>query len=156
MRKSRLTSCYSRGFTLVELIVVVMILGILGSIAAPRLLGTSHAAVDNGLLQTLSVIRTAIDSYAAEHAGELPGADGQQETLKANLIGYLRGQHFPTCPVGAAKNNQIRMTAGSGSIVASIGGTAATHSWVYNYETGDFQVNCNELSADDVTTYDRF
>jgi general secretion pathway protein G len=143
------------GFSLVELIVVVMILGILASIAAPRLLGTSHQAVDNGLRHTLSVIRTAIDSYAAEHPGELPGADGQQQTFKDDLADYLRGNEFPASPVGAA-NNEVRMLAGAGSIASSIGGTAATHGWVYQYETGEFRVNSTAIASDDGTTYDEF
>jgi general secretion pathway protein G len=143
------------GFSLIELVIVVMILGIIGAIAAPKLLGTSQNALDNGLRQTLSVIRTAIDSYAAER-NALPGADGQEQTLKDDLAKYLRGKAFPVCPVGAAKNNAIRMMAGSGSIVPGIAGTAATHSWVYKYEFGDFHVNSTDVANDDVTTYDEF
>ena len=144
------------GFSLVELIVVVMILGIIATIAAPKLLGTSQQATDNTLRHTLSVIRTAIDTYSAENAGELPGADAQEATLKSDLVKYLRGKDFPTCPVGAAKNNQIRMLAGTDPVGSSIGGTDSTHSWVYKYETGDFHVNSGEVSSDDVTTYDQF
>jgi prepilin-type N-terminal cleavage/methylation domain-containing protein len=147
---------YRRGFSLIEMIIVVMILGILGSIAAPKLLGTSQQAVDNGLHQTLGVIRTAIDSYAAEHGGALPGADGSEATFKNAMAQYLRGSAFPSCPVGAANNNAIRMLAGNGAIAGSIGGTATTHSWVYKYETGDFHVNCVDQSGDGVTTYDQF
>ena len=55
------------GFTLVELVVVVMILGIIASIAAPRLLSTSDTALDNSLRQTLGVVRDAIDKFAAEN-----------------------------------------------------------------------------------------
>jgi prepilin-type N-terminal cleavage/methylation domain-containing protein len=145
-----------RGFSLIEMVIVVMILGILGSIAAPKLLGTSQQAVDNGLHQTLGVIRTAIDSYSAEHSGALPGADGSDVTFKNAMKQYLRGSEFPTCPVGAAKNNAIRMLAGNDPIAASIGGTAATHSWVYKYETGDFHVNSVDFSGDGVTKYDQF
>jgi prepilin-type N-terminal cleavage/methylation domain-containing protein len=145
-----------RGFSLIEIVIVVMILGILASIAAPKLLGTSQQAVDNGLRQTLGVIRTAIDSYAAEHSGALPGADGAEATFKNDMIAYLRGSEFPKCSVGAAKNNVIRMLSGTGTVAASIGGTAATHSWVYKYETGDFHVNSTDVSADGVTTYDQF
>jgi general secretion pathway protein G len=143
------------GFTLVELVVVVMILGIIASIAAPRLLGTSQTAIDNGLRQTLTVIRDAIDSYSAEHDG-LPGADGNQATFKADLTPYLRGSSFPACPVGEAANDSIRMQTGTGSIASGVGATDATHSWAYKYETGEFHVNSTETSSDAVTTYDQF
>jgi prepilin-type N-terminal cleavage/methylation domain-containing protein len=147
---------HRRGFTLVEMVIVVMILGILASIAVPKVLGTSKTATDNGVKQTLGVIRTAIDSYSAEHDGPLPGADGNESTFKTEMAAYLRGKEFPVCPVGAAKNNAIRMMAGNGTVAGSIGGTAATHSWVYKYETGDFHVNSTEMSGDTVTTYDQF
>jgi prepilin-type N-terminal cleavage/methylation domain-containing protein len=153
MRRHAPTRC---AFSLIEIIVVVMILGILGSIAAPKLLGTSQQAVDNGLRQTLGVIRTAIDSYSAETGGKLPGADGAELTFKNEMAKYLRGKEFPTCPVGAAQNNAVRMLAGNGAIAGSIGGTAATHSWVYQYETGEFRVNSDAVCGDGVTTYVEF
>ncbi len=144
------------GFSLIELIVVVMILGILGSIAAPKLLGTSQHATDNGTRQTLSVIRTAIDSYAAEHGGVLPGADGNEATFKNEMRPYLRGSDFPVCPVGPANNTEVRMLAGNVSVLITPIVNEATQSWVYKYETGDFYINCDDTSADEVTTYDEF
>src|SRR5215475_10784738 len=98
------------GFTLIELAVVVMILGILAAIAVPRLLDASHQATDNGVRQSLTVVRNAIEQFSTEHAGALPGADHQDITFKSDLAAYLRGQDFPTCPV-AAKNNSVRMTS---------------------------------------------
>lgn len=37
------------GFTLIELVVVILILGILAGVAAPKLLSVSGEATDNGL-----------------------------------------------------------------------------------------------------------
>jgi general secretion pathway protein G len=143
------------GFTLTELVVVVMILGILAAVAAPRLLDSSKYAADNATRQTLAVVRNAIERYAAEHGGQLPGADGQQETFKADLARYLRGE-FPMCRVDAARYNEVRMIRSDDPFPPGDGDTVGTHSWVYNYETGDFYVNSRDLSADGVTRYDQF
>jgi general secretion pathway protein G len=127
-----------QGFTLVELVVVVMILGILAAVAAPKLLGTSGTATDNGLRQTLGVVRDSIERFAAENGGEYPGADGNQATFKTDLAPYLRGA-FPTCPVGDNKDDQVTMVTTATSPLPADG--SPTTGWKYSYITGDFIAN---------------
>ena len=61
-------------FSLVELVIVVTIIGVLASIAVPRMTGASAGAKANALQATLAGVRKAIDIYYAEH-GKYPGYD---------------------------------------------------------------------------------
>jgi general secretion pathway protein G len=130
-----------KGFTLIELVVVVMILGILAAVAAPKLLGTSSTANDNGLKETLSVVRDAIERYAAEHGGSLPDATSEG-TFKAkdDLKPYLRV--FPKSPSTsvAADAIDVRIVNAAGVMTGS-----GTQGWAYNNKDGGFI--CNSATA---------
>jgi general secretion pathway protein G len=134
------------GFTLVELVVVVMILGILAAVAAPKLLGTSGTATDNGVRQTLGVVRDAIERFAAENGGEYPGADGTEAGFKADIAEYLRGP-FPTCPVGDNKDDEVSVTTSTAQPLAV--DSAATTGWRYSNATGDFIINSGDTDNGD-------
>jgi general secretion pathway protein G len=139
-----------KAFTLVEMVVVIVILGILAAIAVPKLINTSGVATDNGLKQSLSIVRDAIDYYASQNAGAYPGADGSETTFKNDLKPYIRGS-FPKCPV-APKSDTVRIETTAGTTVAN----DATDGWVYNNQDGTFIVNSTATSHDGTTTYDKF
>jgi general secretion pathway protein G len=57
----------ARGFTLVELLVVMAILATLLSIAAPRYFGAVERARENTLRQSLAVVRDTIDKFYGDN-----------------------------------------------------------------------------------------
>jgi general secretion pathway protein G len=136
-------------FTLVELVVVIMILGILAGVAAPKLLSTSKSATDNGLRQTLSIVRDAIELYAADN-GSLPPCANATTSLQDALKPYIRGA-FPICPIGSQDDDVTSTTVTP--IVAD--GTPTT-GWKYNTSTGEFISNSAALSGDGATAYEAF
>lgn len=56
----------SRGFTLIELIVVMAIVALLAGITAPRYFQSVDRAKHNALRSSLAVMRDALDKYAAD------------------------------------------------------------------------------------------
>ena len=144
-------------FTLVELVVVILILGILAAVAAPKLLSTAGTAKDNGLRQTLSIIRDAIEMYAAENGGQLPAADGSEATFKNDLQSYLR--KFPKNPVaGDPSEGAVVIMEGGGLPLSGLidAGPGWGSGWIYEFTTGEFLANTDALSNDGVTLYSQF
>ncbi|UCF43199.1 MAG: type II secretion system protein [Planctomycetota bacterium] len=68
------------GFTLVEILIVVVILGILAAIVIPQFTGASTEAKESALVSDLQSVRSQVELYKIQHNDILPGeilnADG--------------------------------------------------------------------------------
>ena len=67
MRLSR-----NRGFTLVEILIVVVILGILSAVVVPQFTGATQEAQRTATLDQLVKIREAIDLYHVRNNAQYP------------------------------------------------------------------------------------
>jgi general secretion pathway protein G len=66
----------SRGFTLVEILIVVIILGILAAIVIPQFTNASTEARENSLRSLLQTIRSQVELYKLQHGDLYPTDDG--------------------------------------------------------------------------------
>lgn len=71
-----------RGFTLVEILIVVVILGILASLVVPQLSNASTDANRSALARQLQMINSQIELYRIAHQGVLPTADADDPLVE--------------------------------------------------------------------------
>jgi general secretion pathway protein G len=88
-----------RGFTLIELIVVMAIVALLASIAAPRYFNSLQKARETSLRTSLNVMREAIDQYAADK-GRYP--ESLEELAAARYI-----REIPEDPVSGSRDGWV-------------------------------------------------
>ncbi len=62
-----------KGFTLIELIIVIAIIGILAAIAIPNYINFQNRAKDSGIKESLGAYRTALAMYFGDN-GSYPAA----------------------------------------------------------------------------------
>ena len=62
------------GFTLVEILIVVVILGILAAIVIPQFTGASTEAKESSLMSNLQAMRSQVELYKIQHNDDLPGS----------------------------------------------------------------------------------
>ncbi len=167
------------GFSLIELVIVVTIIGIIAAIAVPRLSAGSLRAREAALTRDLAALRYAIDMYAAEHGGDYPGlrADGagnaarspessiSQLTLYSNDLGEVvttpDSTHFfgpyvlkiPPLPVGDNQNS-VDVVIDDTNVPPQKTGSA--EGWVYNPVSGDIIANSDKMNENGNRTYDEY
>lgn len=61
-----------KAFSMIELVIVVVVVGIISSVAIPRISRGAESASESALKRDLQVLNSALDLYIAEHNGEHP------------------------------------------------------------------------------------
>jgi general secretion pathway protein G len=143
------------GFTLVEILIVVVILGILAAIVIPQFTEASTEAKTSSLCTDLQSVRSQIELYKIQHNDNLPGVTATGHGTDVDFAGALTGmtnqagvkqttagdgvygpylQKMPSNPfVSGDDANDVT----AGTAVAPTGADG----WYFNTTSGDFNAN---------------
>ena len=134
-------SAARQGFTLVEILIVVVILGILSAIVVPQFSSASESSRESALQQDLFRVRQQLELYQDEHNGNYPtladvidqmtlASDADGNTAAVGTPGFDKGPYFTAMPTNPFTDT-IPLSAGA------VGSSA----WYYNETTGEIAPN---------------
>jgi general secretion pathway protein G len=136
------------GFTLVEILIVVVILGILAAIVIPQFTEASTEAKLSALCTDLQTLRSQIELYKIQHNDIPPSAASfvAQMTAQTDVYGAPGTDYGPYLQKIAVNqfNNQYDATGIHGLLDTT--GTVGDNggSWEYNAATGQINADDNE------------
>ena len=132
-----------KGFTLVELLIVVAILGILAAITVPQFTSATESARGGSLAGTVRSLRGQINLYKLEHGDQLPdlaAASGLGQHFQpftgVTMYGSVRrGPYVAGVPVNPKTSGSVVMNAGSFD-AAGLPNPVPGADFIYDYGSG--------------------
>ncbi len=136
------------GFTLVEILIVVVILGILAAIVIPQFSQASSEARESSVKSNLQMVRSQIELYKIQHNDDFPVTAAllvTQLTTKTDIDGNVPdvgeesyGPYMKKFPVNAINNYGGDATEIIEATTDPVAVGADVMGWYYNTDDGGF------------------
>lgn len=142
-----------KGFTLVEILIVVIILGILAAIVIPQFTEASNDARRSALVSDLQTVRSQLELYKVQHLDTYPDANNMttfvsQLTSFTDVAGATNATKTATYKFGPYLQKFPTNSFNDSSAVKAVaadpnsdGDVSGTEGWWFNTNTGKFGAN---------------
>lgn len=136
-----------KGFTLVEILIVVIILGILAAVVIPQFSEASNDTREASVMTDLKTIRSQIQLYKAQHLEAYPDDFEAQMTSYTDVDGEDQAAYDSTHRFGPYMlrvppnpwTGVNTVTTVTGAATAYSAAADMTAGWWYNSDTGEFR-----------------
>ncbi|MCH8921590.1 MAG: prepilin-type N-terminal cleavage/methylation domain-containing protein [Planctomycetes bacterium] len=131
------------GFTLIEVLIVVVILAVLAAAIIPQFTDSTDDAQESVLLTNLNVLRTQIQVYRANHGGLAPSGDLSELLKTTDLDGSDGGTWGPYLQFIPKNNltdsNAVKTIATDNATAGDL--TPGGGGWIYSTTSSKFWVD---------------
>ncbi|MEO0514506.1 MAG: prepilin-type N-terminal cleavage/methylation domain-containing protein [Planctomycetota bacterium] len=153
-------SLKAKGFTLVEILIVVVILGILAAIVIPQFTSASESAKASSLVTQLQSLRSQLELYQLQHNGEYPTVADfwDQMTEETNIAGSTTittgqktyGPYLQKEIVNPFTDSSLVVASAAAGVIAEDEGGSVANGFIYDATSGKIRAAIDEDKADDV------
>jgi prepilin-type N-terminal cleavage/methylation domain-containing protein len=162
----------ARAFTLVEILIVVVLLGIMAAIVIPALAKSTTGARETTLAMNLNLLRRFIPVYTSQHKEVQPGypngntaaapteqafidqamlsSNAAGQTAARGTVGYPYGPYLSKIPANPFNSKDTLQVLGDGE--AFPGAADDSHGWIYKPASGEIRSD-NTGTRSDGTPY---
>jgi prepilin-type N-terminal cleavage/methylation domain-containing protein len=131
------------GFTLVELIVLMVVIGIIAAIIIPQMLGAARRSSESALRGDLRNFRAAIERFQADCGGLPPRLD--------DILAWS-GDHVSSRFDGTGRELDLESYHGpylrTGDMLLPLDPFTDRRDWRYGSATGEVHSNCDQVGRD--------
>jgi prepilin-type N-terminal cleavage/methylation domain-containing protein len=164
----------SGAFTLVEILIVVVLLGILALVVLPMVSSGVTSARESAVAHDLNMLRRYVLIYTAQHLEVPPGypdgdrtqapteqafveqitmsSDPNGHTVPVGTPGFHRGPYLQMIPVNPVNHKSTIQVLGDGDSFPANGDDS--HGWIYKPATAEVRADCGASDENGKRYYD--